>query len=203
MPRPMQASGFSLLELLVVVFIIGILATMFTLSVGLLGSDSELDKEISRLRALIELAREDAVTQGHELGLHFYPDSYEFAVYQEDFVDYYDPDDEVQDQSEWIVLSLGTLLKPRQLPAGIVIELEIDDRDIVLKNKQETQLEAENNARDPNRVRIDERDPYRPQIWLFSSGDISPFAIRFRREFANEGVTLEYSEDGSVELIEQ
>ncbi len=203
MPRPMQASGFSLLELLVVVFIIGILATMFTLSVGLLGSDSELDKEINRLRALIELAREDAVTQGHELGLHFYPDSYEFAVYQEDFVDYYDPDDEVQDQSEWIVLSLGTLLKPRQLPAGIVIELEIDDRDIVLKNKQETQLEAENNARNPNRVRIDERDPYRPQIWLFSSGDISPFAIRFRREFANEGVTLQYSEDGSVELIDQ
>ena len=32
-----QAAGFSLLELLVVVFIIGILATMFTLSVGVLG----------------------------------------------------------------------------------------------------------------------------------------------------------------------
>lgn len=195
MPRPIQTAGFSLLELLVVVFIIGVLATMFTLSVGLLGEDSEVDKEINRLQALIALAREDAVTQGHELGIHFYPDSYEFAIYQEDFVDYYDPDDEVQDQSEWIVLSLGTLLKPRQMPAGIVIELEIDSREIVLEKKEEVQFDDEDDA--------DEREPYRPQVWLFSSGDISPFVIRFRREFANQGLTLEFSEDGSVELIQE
>ncbi len=194
-----RAAGFSLLELLVVVFIIGILATMFTLSVGVLGSDSELEKETDRLQALISLAREEAVMNGRELGLHFYPDGYEFATFQEDFIEYYDPDDEIQDQSEWIMLAPGTLLKPRQLPQGIVIELEIDEREIVLDVKKETKKNSDDNS---DSTGDDENDVYRPQIWLYSSGDMSPFVIRLRREFSNQGLILEFAADGSVELSE-
>jgi len=193
--RPPQAPGFSLLELLVVVFIIGILATMFTLSVGVLGSDPELEKEIDRLHALLNLAREDAVTNGRELGLHFYPDGYEFASYQEDFIEYYDPDDEVQDRSEWIVLNTGTLLGPRRLPDGIVIELEIDGRQIVLDEKKEPMSD------DPTREQdLTDDDIYRPQIWLYSSGDMNPFVIRFRRKFSNDSLMLEFNDDGTTEL---
>jgi general secretion pathway protein H len=195
--RYQQARGFSLLELLVVVFIIGILATMFTISVGVLGSDSDIDKEMDRLQALLELAREEAVMNGRELGLHFYPGGYEFATFQEDFVEYYDLEDEVQNQSKWVVLEAGTLLKPRQLPAGIVIEIEIDGRDIVLKEKQQAVMDKSDDDPDQTKVEV-----YRPQIWLYSSGDMSPFAIRFRREFANDSLQLEFSEDGTVELSE-
>ena len=192
--RPLQAPGFSLLELLVVVFIIGILATMFTLSVGVLGSDPELEKEIDRLHALLNLAREDAVTNGRELGLHFYPDGYEFASYQEDFIEYYDPDDEVQDRSEWIVLNPGTLLGPRRLPDSIVIELEIEGRQIVLDEKKEPMDD------DPTREQdLTDENTYRPQIWLYSSGDMSPFVIRFRREFGNDSLMLEFNDDGTTE----
>jgi general secretion pathway protein H len=193
--RPLQVAGFSLLELLVVVFIIGILATMFTLSVGVLGSDPELEKEIDRLHALLNLAREDAVTNGRELGLHFYPDGYEFASYQEDFIEYYDPDDEVQDRSEWIVLNKGTLLGPRRLPDGIVIELEIDGRQIVLDEKKEPMSDDQNREQD-----LTDDDIYRPQIWLYSSGDMNPFVIRFRRKFGNDSLMLEFNDDGTTEL---
>jgi len=204
--RPAQAAGFSLLELLVVVFIIGILATMFTLSVGVLGSDPELEKEIDRLQALLNLAREDALTHGRELGVRFYPHGYEFATFQEDFVDYYDPDDEVQDQSEWIVMNPGTLLKPRRLPEGIVIELEIDGRQIVLDEKKVTDTATSDNEQDPSVAGTDEGygdgEPYRPQIWLYSTGDMNPFIIRFRRKFDNDSLTLEFHDDGTVELSE-
>jgi len=98
-------SGFSLLELLVVVFIIGILATMFTLSVGVTGADQELEREVDRLRAVLELASQEAIMQGREIGMRFYRDGYEFAAYHEDFVEYHDPDDEDDiDQSEWTML---------------------------------------------------------------------------------------------------
>ncbi|MDP6416913.1 MAG: prepilin-type N-terminal cleavage/methylation domain-containing protein, partial [Gammaproteobacteria bacterium] len=142
MSRPIHSAGFSLLELLVVVFIIGILATMFTLSVGVLGDDSELGKETARLQALLNVAREDAVTQGRELGMRFYPDGYEFAIFEEDFIEYYDPGDETQSQSKWTVMGPGTLLKPRQMPEGIVIELEIEGREIILDAQEEPQNDS-------------------------------------------------------------
>ncbi len=196
---PRRRAGFSLLEVLVVVFIIGILATMFTLSVGILGTDSELDEETGRLQALLDLAREEAVTRGLEFGVHFYPDGYEFATYQEDFVEYFDPGDDSQDQSEWTVLSFDTMLKPRTLPEGVVIELQIDGREIVLDAKNESRVDEPDD--DPT-TDGDEDDAYRPQILLFSTGDMSPFTIRFRREFADDGLILDFSDDGSVELSE-
>ena len=58
-----KPSGFSLLELLVVLFIIGILVTMFTLSVGVTGGDREVDNEIDRLQALLKLAGEEAIME--------------------------------------------------------------------------------------------------------------------------------------------
>lgn len=189
--------GFSLLELLVVVVIIGILATMFTLSVGVLGADSELERETERLQALLNLAREDAVTQGRELGMHFYPNGYEFAIYEEDFVEYYDPDDaEARDRSEWLVFGNGALLRPRTLPDGIVIELEIDGREIILDKAAERRPVTDADESTDQ----DEADAYRPQIRFYSSGDLSPFVIRFRREFESAGLIMDFADDGSVEL---
>ena len=131
-----KQSGFSLLELLVVVFIIGVLSTMFTLSVGLTGSDQELETETDRLIAVVQLASDEAIMQGRELGMRFYPDGYEFATFQEDFVEYYDVEKsdspgeqdnpEEQDQSQWIVLGNEAILGQRSLPDGILLELEID-----------------------------------------------------------------------------
>jgi len=200
---PLRGAGFSLLELLVVIFIIGILATMFTLSVGILGSDSELDEETGRLQALLDLAREEAVTRGREFGVHFYPGGYEFAIYEEDFIEYYDPEDETQDQSEWTVLRIGTMLRPRTLPDSVVIELEIDGREIVLDEKNESLSDESGDepGAEPG-ADVEENDRYRPQILLFSTGDMSPFVIRFRREFADTGLILDFGEDGSVELSE-
>ena len=194
-------SGFSLLELLVVVFIIGVLSAMFTLSVGLTGRDQELETEADRLVAVVNLAREEAVMQGREIGMRFFPDGYEFAIFQEDFVEYYDEDESNQrdendddeqneDQSEWIVLTNEELLGQRTLPDGILLELEIDGRNVVLKRDRQ---EGDDTNRDAD---------YVPQIYLFSSGDVSPFAVLLRRTFENTGIQVAIDFDGTVEMTE-
>ena len=199
-----KQSGFTLLELLVVVFIIGVLSAMFTLSVGLTGSDGDLETETDRLIAVVNLAREEAVMQGREFGMRFYPDGYEFATFQEDFVEYFDTDEadqaaepgagdedetEETDQSGWIVLSNEPLLGNRVLPEGILLELEIDGRSIVLDRD-----------RDDKKLTDDEANEYRPQIFLFSSGDVSPFVVLIRRTFENQGIELAFDTEGMVEI---
>ena len=61
--------GFSLLELLVVVAIIGILVGAVVLSVNVVGSDREVEQETRRLQGLIDLLHEDSLMQSRDYGL--------------------------------------------------------------------------------------------------------------------------------------
>jgi len=185
---------------------------MFTLSVGVTGGDRQLDTEVDRLIAVIALANEEAVIQGREIGLRITSDGYRFATYQEDFIDYPAPD--VPDQSEWLPIDSSNLLGPRRLPDGLLFELRIDGREIVLKSAADEEAESAMNRKqdsvESDSQESDSGDPgdlstqeeFEPQIMIFSSGDMNPFVIQLRREFVNAGPTIEFDIDGSAEVSE-
>jgi general secretion pathway protein H len=68
---PQSSRGFSLLELLVVVTIIGIFAGAAVLSLGVVGRDREIERETLRLQSLLSLLREEALMQSRDYGLLF------------------------------------------------------------------------------------------------------------------------------------
>jgi general secretion pathway protein H len=72
--------GFTLLELLVVVFIIGVVAGMAVISTGSTGVDRLLEQEARRARVLFGLAAQEAVMQGRPLGVVVEPQAYRFLV---------------------------------------------------------------------------------------------------------------------------
>src|SRR5882724_12018664 len=74
-------AGFTLIEILVVVLIIGVVSAGVLLSVSLTGRDRELEKESDRLLALFTYAREQAELQTREYGVLFQDDGYEFLTY--------------------------------------------------------------------------------------------------------------------------
>jgi general secretion pathway protein H len=115
--RPQQ--GFTLLEVLVVVFMVGVIATMFTLAVGVAGGvDRELRQEAERLETLIRLAQEDATVQAHELGIRFHPQRYEFSVWSRGQIA--DPADD-----SWAPIR-EEVFAPRKLDKSFEFELEVE-----------------------------------------------------------------------------
>jgi len=146
--------GFSLLELLVVVTIIGILVGAVVLSVKVAGNDPQAEQEVRRLRGLIDLLHEDALMQSRDYGLMLTTGGYRFYAY-----DY--------KQLKWLQVAGDRLLDEHALPSKqLDLALELDGKDVRLEKAFAT---------------IDrEKDPA-PQVMILSSGELTPFKLDVSR----------------------
>jgi general secretion pathway protein H len=112
-------AGFTLIEILVVVLIIGLISATMLLSFTLTGRDRELEKESDRLFALFSYAREQAELQTREYGVLFQDDGYEFLTY------------DVR-RAIWRSVPDDEALVARRLPDGLGVKLSIEARPVVL-----------------------------------------------------------------------
>ncbi|MDH5545707.1 MAG: type II secretion system minor pseudopilin GspH [Gammaproteobacteria bacterium] len=78
-PRGRNTRGFSLLELLVVIFIIGMIMTFAALSVGG-NADRKVEEEARRLTALLRLATEESVMNSRDLAVQLTRKYYDFMT---------------------------------------------------------------------------------------------------------------------------
>lgn len=122
--RRSAVGGFTLIEILVVVFIIGILSVGMVLSLSLAGGrDSELQKESDRLYGLMKYVREQSELQTREYGVIFQDDYYEFVSYD-------------THRQQWRSVFEDDILRLRKLPYGVNVKLKIETRPVVLKKPE-------------------------------------------------------------------
>jgi general secretion pathway protein H len=171
--------AFTLIELLVVIVIIAVISAVALLSLGILGDDRSLQREARRLSSLIELANDEASIQGRDYGLEFMQSGYRFVEY--------DPL-----LNQWYEMIGDDFLRPRQIEEGLEFELIIEDRRILL---DESAAETQRDEDDTNLT-----DDYIPHILIMSSGDVSPFELRFLRPSDRTAVTLTMSLAGELEI---
>jgi general secretion pathway protein H len=169
---PQRSSGFTLLEVLVVVVIIGIITTMAMVSTRVLGGDHEMDQEAKRLVAVLAQARDDAMLEGRDVGLRVDSRGYDFMLY----------DGRVE---QWDLASDDPLLRERTLPDGLEASLRLESRSVRL----------------PVRMPPTERERPQPQVVLMASGDLVPFEVRLERAGTREVRAVVGNADGKLEIL--
>ena len=167
-------AGFSLLELLVVVAIIGMLAGAVTLSIRALGNDRQLEEETNRLRSVIDLLHEESLMQSRDYGVMFTATGYRFYVY-----DY--------QQLMWVLPQTDRLLQQYTLRPQLSLTLVLDGRTVPLMRDFEAQ---------------DVENP-EPQVMVLSSGEVTPFTIGMEREGVGGRFELSAKLDGELTLTQQ
>jgi general secretion pathway protein H len=184
-PEPRDQRAFTLIEILVVLVIVGILTAVAFLSFGILADDDSLDREARRLSALIELVSDEATTQGRDFGLEFMAGGYRFVEY--------DPL-----LNQWFEVIGDDFLEQRQLDEGVEFELFLERRRVLLHAEaQETAREEDDREDNPRR---DLTDDYLPHVLIMSSGDVTPFELRFQRDIDRREITLAMTLAGELEI---
>ena len=153
---PGRSAGFTLLELMVVLVLIGIIFSFAVLSLGGDKLSELMEEETRRMAVLLELAADDAVLRGEELAVYFTDDSYEFLVLQED--------------GGWQSSGEDGLLKAYKLPADIELRLEVEGEPPVLDAMAVANQEGDRETDDTS---------LEPQVFILSSGEMTPFAATF------------------------
>jgi len=180
-PRIRQ-TGFSLVEIMVVVVIVGIVISVASLSMGILGKDRELKIEADRFMALAEVAQDEATMQSREFGIELMTTGYRFVEY-----------DALAGQ--WADIPGDDTLRLRALPEDVEFELNLEDKRIVLDNDPaEFDDPKMQTTRSTNQK-------YSPHLMIFSSGDATPFELRILRSNGDLNVLLRGDALGTVVIV--
>ena len=190
MRRHEQASGFTLLEILIVIVIIGIFIGIATLSTDIVNFERKMADESGRLESLLRLASEDAVLQSEDYGLRFFAGGYEFFRFD-------------HGSQSWQPLGDDPVLKVRELDR-MLLELRIDGRDVVLDTERDVPPLSEPDETATPDEEEDDEDEARypdPQVMIFSSGEFTPFELTILNEAEplEPGIVLEVEFDGVAE----
>ena len=153
--------GFTLVEVMLVMLLIGLLATTVVMNFSGESREERLAKEAERFQQLFQFVAETAMLKQQEWGLYVQPDRYGFLYYN-------------NEDGKWAPADEPASLQQYKLPADITLSLELEGlpgEDSNLLSQLDWQLDEDEQSEEQAEV------PVLPQVFILSSGEISPFQL--------------------------
>lgn len=183
---PRNHQGFTLIEILVVITIIGILSGLIVINVVTSDPQKDLNREGERLMAVLEMAQEEALFGRQDIGVVVTEQGYSFARYG--LPDVVEPEldpaaTDTQQQAVtsqllaaaapkqidpvWMAIADDNALRPYELSEDYEIVLEVDEQLIDPTGGKKV---------DPNNP-VTEEEAILPAIYISPSGEMTPFVL--------------------------
>lgn len=126
MPSTGKHRGFTLIEMVVVAFIIALLSAVMVPRLFSDPAKKSLEREREKLNTLIHLAREDAVFESRDLALGFSNEGYAFYI----------PNDG-RAETAWVPMTTNDdrMFGQRQLPEGHHLVVRVEDLELDLEDE--------------------------------------------------------------------
>ncbi|MCE9680140.1 type II secretion system minor pseudopilin GspH [Shewanella sp. AS1] len=159
--RSLRQSGFTLMEVLLVILLIGLAAAAVTYTSSSAGKQQELERTAKQFIATTELVLDETVLSGQFIGIVIDKSYYKFVYYEE---------------GKWKPLEDDRLLAEREMPYGVEMSLILDG----LPLSQED--EEDDSWFDEPLIELTEEEKKKfpePQVMLFPSGEMSAFELTF------------------------
>jgi len=166
-----HTNGFTLIEIMVVIAIMGIMLGLGMVAFGDGGLSDKLEQESQRLYGLIKLAQEESILQSKELALELETDGYVFK--ESEF-------DEKLNKHSWVNIVGDKLFRKRSLTAGIELDLKVED----------TKLEFKSKSSDETPIRI----------FILSSGELTAFDLTLKINDLEQYYKITGTENGELKL---
>jgi general secretion pathway protein H len=175
--------GFTLLEIMLVIVVLGMIsvAVVMTLPSNLIAGDS-LRWQAQRFSSILQFAEDEALISGNELGIEFTENAYQFSVY-----DY--------QTKKWLAVDDAEMQDEIVLPESIKIEYDLST----------SAWEELTNNKNDRFIDVEEQQSLNPQVYVMSSGEVSPFSLIFSNADGNtktSSVTVTVSMNGMINISE-
>jgi general secretion pathway protein H len=171
--------GFTLIEVMVVVVLIGIIASLVQFNFAGKRPEDILQQESLRFAAIFDVAAEYGMLNNVELGLIVKENSYQFLGY---------------DGTQWAEIPEQDWQANVTLPEEVELTLELDDLPIEEPMLFDSDTFREKDEDDFTLMSKEEQEKkIIPQVYILSGGDLSPFSVTFR--LTEELAYIEDAED--------
>lgn len=166
--------GFSLIEIMVVLFMIGLAVAVVMLNYSGTDYDKLLRKQAQRFQVVFDMASDYAVLNQMQLGLRIEPEKSQYYFMF------------LNDQDKWRPISNDKLFAEHQLDEDFYLELELDDLPWLAEDSLfdsgifDEELSVSNESTSIGEEEEEEPEP--PQVFIFSSGEFTPFSVTFKFE---------------------